>query len=113
MKLSISIYNYIAKVATNVLSISNVTVRGTVGCMVADSFSASLQLTHNHMESVSNIADTENPWVLIGKNKRPCCTLILLSSDWLTFPTYLMSTSYISFPLPSPDSCLGYSALPS
>ena len=38
---------YIAKMATNVLSTANVTVRGIVVCMVASSFRASLQLRNN------------------------------------------------------------------
>ena len=80
MKLSISISNYISKLATNVLNIGNRTVRGIVGCVLARSFSASLQITNDHMAPVSNIADTVNLWVLIGKYKRPCCIPIVLSS---------------------------------
>ena len=55
-----------------------------MGCMVANSFFASLQLTNDYVKPVSNIADTENPWVLISKHKRPNCTLTLLSDvSWM------------------------------
>ena len=53
------------------------------------------------MAPVSNIADTVNPWVFIGKYKRPYCILMLLKLGYLTFPAYLISDSYISFPVPS------------
>ena len=113
MKLSIGISNYISEVATNVFPIGKITVRGIMVCTIAGRFFASLQLTNNCVEPVSSIADITNPWILIGKYKRLYCILILLNSGWPTFPTYLMSTGYISIPVLSPGSCLGYSALPS
>ena len=70
MKLSISISNYTAIVATNVLPIGNVIVRGIVVCTAASSFSASLQLTNNHVTLVPNLDDSVNLWVLIIKYKR-------------------------------------------
>ena len=81
MKSSIRISNYVAKLETNVFPVGNVMVRGIMGYMIAGSFSVSLQLTNNCVSPVFKIADTENPWVLIGKYKRPCCVLVLLSSD--------------------------------
>ena len=80
MKLSISMSNYIAKVATNVFPIGNDTVRAFVVCKLAGTFSASLLLTNDHMVPVYNIVDTANPWILIGKYKRPHCILTLLNS---------------------------------
>ena len=52
-----------ANVATSVFPVGNVMAKGIMGCVVADSFTASLKLTNHHMEPVSNIAGTENPWV--------------------------------------------------
>ena len=49
--------------ATIVFPIGNITLRGVVVCMVADSFATSLQLTKDRMVPVSNIASTENLWV--------------------------------------------------
>ena len=69
-------YKFIADVATNVFPIGNVTGRGIVICMVASSFSASLQLTNNHVVPVSNMADTANLWVYTGKYNRPPCILM-------------------------------------
>ena len=66
--------------ATNVFSVGNVIFRGIMVDTVASSFSASLQLINDHVAPVSNIANTENSWVLIGKYKRPYCILILLCS---------------------------------
>ena len=80
MKLSISISSFIARVANNFLPIGNVMVKGVMVHTVASSFSASLQLTNDHMALVSNIAHTANLWVLIGKYKSPHCVLTLLSS---------------------------------
>ena len=114
MKLSISISNCSAKVATNVLPFGNVMIRvaGSFS-MVAGSFSARLQITNDHVAPVSNIADTSNSWVLIGNYKRLYCVLTLLSFGESTFPAYLISTGYISFLILSLDSCLGYSVFPS
>ena len=60
-----------ADVATNAFPVGNVTVKGILGCTVAGSFSARLRLTNGHMAPVSNMADTENPWVWTGKYNRP------------------------------------------
>ena len=79
MKSSISIFRLIAIVATNVFPIGNVAVRGFMVYMVAGSFSASLLLTNDHVAPVSSIADIVNLWVFIGKYKRLCCILMLLS----------------------------------
>ena len=79
MKSFISI-SFFSQVETNDLPICNVMFRGVVVHTVAGSFFASLQLTKNHMAPVSNIADTVNPWVLIGKYKRPYCMLTLPNS---------------------------------
>ena len=87
--------------ATNVFLVGNITFKGIVVFTVAGSFAASLQLTNDHMAPVSNIAGTVNPWVLSGKNNRPHCTLMILNCSSSTFPTYLMSTGYASFPDPS------------
>ena len=73
---------------------------------VTGSFSASLKLTHKYMAPASNIADTENPWGLIGKYKRPFCILATLNFNYLIFPTYLIPTGYISILALSPDSRL-------
>ena len=80
MKLSISISNSTALVATNVFPAGNVMVRDVVVCIVADGFSTSLQLTNNHLDPVSYKADTANLWLLIGKYKRLHYMLVLLSS---------------------------------
>ena len=109
MKSSTSMCKFIAIVATNVFPISNYMVSGFAICTVAGSFFARFWLTNDHMLPVSNIPNTVNPWVLIGKYKRPHCILMLLSLDETAFPTYLMSASYISFPTLSLASCLGYS----
>ena len=55
--------NYMANVATSVFPVGSIKVKGVMGCKGASSFSASLQLKHNHVAPVSNIADTANPWV--------------------------------------------------
>ena len=102
--------NYASKVATNIFPIGIVMVRSIVVCMVAGSFSASLWLINDCMAPLSKIANTANLRVLVSKNKRLCCILMLLKSGWPTFPTYLMSASYVSFPVPSPGSCPAYSA---
>ena len=111
MKSSISISNYIAQIATNILPTGNVIVRGVVYFIVAGSFSASFQLTNNHIAPMFKIPDSANSWVLTGKFKRSHCILWLHSPGQSTFPTYFTSTSYVSFPIPFPDSCLCYSAL--
>ena len=55
--------NYLAYVATNVFPVSIVIVKGVVGCTVAGSLSASLQLINNCVMLVSNMTDAANPWV--------------------------------------------------
>ena len=100
--------NYTTEVATNVFPTGSIMVRRFVVCAVAGSFSASLQLANDCMALMSNIANTENLWVLIGKYKRPCYVVMLLNSGLSTFPNYLISTGYISFAVPYPGSCLGY-----
>ena len=65
--------------ATNIFLIGNIMVRGIVVCIVASSFSASLQLANDHVVTVSNITDTANPWVLTGEYNRPHCILMLLN----------------------------------
>ena len=52
-----------ANVATNVFLVGNIIVKGIMVCMVASSFSASLQLTNDCIVPVSNMAGTANPWV--------------------------------------------------
>ena len=98
---------------TNFFPIGNVTVKGIVVCMVAGSFVASLWLTNNHVELVSNITCTANLWVYIDKYKRPRCILMLLNCESSTFSAYRISTGYISFPAPSWILCLYYLASPS
>ena len=107
-----SIYNCIAQVVPSILPIGSIMVRGITSCMVTGSLSASLGLINNHVVLVSNIADIENPWVLIGKYKKPYCILMSLSFNQSIFSAYLESASYISFSTPL-DSYLYYSALPS
>ena len=51
---------YIANVATNVFPIGKIMVKGILGCMVANSFVASLQLSNDHVVPVSSIAGTAN-----------------------------------------------------
>ena len=53
----------IADVATMFSLVGNVMVKGVVVCMVAGSFTASLQLTNDRVAPVSNIAGTANLWV--------------------------------------------------
>ena len=79
--------------------------------MVTDSFLASLWLKNNHMAPLFNIADNTNSWVLISKYKRSRYILMLLSVNYSTFPTYFISTGYISSLAPSLDLCLYNSAL--
>ena len=55
--------NYIANMATNVFPVNNVILKGTMGCMVAGSFYASLQLTNDRVALVSSIAGTVTLWV--------------------------------------------------
>ena len=50
-----------------------------MGCTVGNSFSAGLHLINDCKAPVSNIADTGNPWILIGKYKKLHCVLMLLS----------------------------------
>ena len=57
-----SIFSYVANMATSVFSIGNVIVIGIMVYMVAGIFSASLWLTNDHMAPVSNMAGTANPW---------------------------------------------------
>ena len=95
---------------TIVFPISNVIVKGVVVCTVASSFATSLPLTNDHIAPVSNIAGNANLWVLTGKYNRPHCILMLLNYDLSTFPAYLISTYYISFPAPFWSSCLYYLA---
>ena len=104
--------NCIADMALNVFPVGNIVVKGGMVCMVASSFTASLQLTNDHVLPVSNIASTVNPWVCINKYKSPHCILTLLKCDSSNFPTYLIFAGYISFPAPSRSSCLYYLASP-
>ena len=60
MKVSISMSNYIAIVATNVFPIGNATIKGIMVCMVAGSFSTNLWLTNDHVAPTSNIAEIVN-----------------------------------------------------
>ena len=55
--------NCIANVATNAFPVGNIMVNGIMGCMVADSLSASLKLMNYCVAPVSNISGTANPWV--------------------------------------------------
>ena len=88
-------------------------VTGIMGCTVVGDFAASLQFTNDRVAPVSNIAGTANLLVGIDKYKRLHCILMLLNCSSLTFPTYLMSTGYFSFPAPSLNLYLYYLALPS
>ena len=47
-------------VATSVFPVGNVIIKDVGGCTVAGSFSASLQLTNNHVAPVFNTTDTAN-----------------------------------------------------
>ena len=98
--------------ATSVFPVGSIMLKGIMGCTVAASFSASLQLTNNYIAPVSNIADTVNPWLWIGLYKRPCWVSMLLNYGYSTFPAYLVTASYVNFPAPSPSLCLDYLASP-
>ena len=60
------------------MTVGNFMVRGIMGCTATGSFSASLQLANDCVAPMSNITDTVNLWVSIGKYKKPHCILILL-----------------------------------
>ena len=64
------------------------------------------------MALVVNIGDTVNLCILTGKYKKPCYILILLSFNYYTFPSNLISANCINFPNPIPNSHPYYSALP-
>ena len=55
--------NYLADVATNVFPGGYIMVKGIMSCTVVGSFSASLQLTNNHVAPVCNKARKANLWV--------------------------------------------------
>ena len=56
-------FNSMANVATNVIPVGNITIKGIMGYTVASNFFASLQLTNVRVAPVSNMADTANAWV--------------------------------------------------
>ena len=55
--------NYITDVVTSVLPVGYVTVKDVMGCTVAGSLSASLQLMNDHVVPLSNMAGIANLWV--------------------------------------------------
>ena len=63
LKSSMSMSIFFIYMATNVFPIGNIMVKGIMVCMVAGSFSASLQLTNNRVVPVFNMAGTVNLWV--------------------------------------------------
>ena len=94
--------------ATIVFPVGNVMVRGVVVYAIAGSLAANLQLTNNHVVPVSSIAGTANPRVWTDKYNRLHCICTLLSYELSTFPTYLTSAGYVSFPVPSQSSSQYY-----
>ena len=80
-------------------------VRGVMVYRIAGSFAANLRLTNDHVAPVSSIAGTANPWVWMDKYNKPSCICTLLCYELSTFPTYLISASYVSFPVLSPSLC--------
>ena len=64
-------FNCMANMATNVFPIGNIIIKGIVICMVAGSFTASLQFTNNCVAPVFNKVGTANSWIWTGKYNRP------------------------------------------
>ena len=100
--------NYLYYVGTSAFLVSNAMAKGIMVYVVASSFSSRFRLTNDHVAPVSNMVGTVNPWVSIGKYKRPCCILTLLKCGQSTFPDYLISASYMHFLALSLSSCLDY-----